>query len=121
MRFFLEDKRAKTDLEAALADATDDTIRYLAHLFLGGLAERERRLAEARREYEDARAVGPGFQTPYVALTRIEAALGHDALAREQAITAVQLMKTDDDPWWDFRIGFDRESLRWLRAEARKP
>jgi tetratricopeptide (TPR) repeat protein len=121
VRLFLEDKRAKADLEAALADATDDTIRYLAHLFLGGLAEREQRLAEARREYEEARAVGPGFQTPYVALSRIEAALGREDLAREHALVGVQLTRTDDDPWWDFRIGFDRESLRWLRAEARKP
>jgi hypothetical protein len=36
-------------------------------------------------------------------------------------MVALQLKKADDDPWWDLRIGFDRESLLWLRAEARTP
>lgn len=121
VRFFLEDKRAKADLDAALADATNDTVRYLAHLFLGGLAERENRLADAVREYESARALGAGHQTPYAALSRVEGVLGHSDRARELALAGVQLRKSDDDPWWDHRIGFDRESLFWLRAEARKP
>jgi tetratricopeptide (TPR) repeat protein len=121
VRFFLGDKRAKGDLDAALTDARDDTVRYLAHLFLGGLAEREDHLAEALGEYESARAVGAGYQTPYVAMSRIEDALGHADRARELALVAVQLEKSDDDPWWDHRIGFDREGLNWLRAEARRP
>lgn len=121
LRFVLEDKRAKSDLDAALADAPDDTVRYLAHVVLGGLAEREHHVADALREYESARAVGAGYQTPYVALSRIEQALGHEDRARELAFVAFQLQKNDDDPWWDLRIGFDRESLRWLRAESRKP
>jgi tetratricopeptide (TPR) repeat protein len=121
VRFVLEDKRAKADLEAALSDATDDTVRYLAHLFLGGLAERENRAGDARREYEEAGAIGDGYQTPHVALSRVDGALGDNEHAREHALIAVQLKKSDDDPWWDHRIGFDRESLRWLRAEARKP
>jgi hypothetical protein len=118
--FFLGDKRAKAELDAALADAASDTTRYLAHLFLGGLAERENRLPDAAREYESARTIGAGYQTPYVALSRIEEALGHGERARELALFALQLVKTDD-PWWDHRIGFDRESLTWLRTEARKP
>jgi tetratricopeptide (TPR) repeat protein len=116
---FLGDKRATAELDAALSTAPSDTIRYLAHLFLGGLAERENRLSDAAREYENARALGAGFQTPYVALSRIEHALGHVERARELAAFALQLAKTDDDPWWDHRIGFDRESLTWLRAEVR--
>ena len=121
VRLFLEDKRARPELDAALADAQDNTIRYLAHLFLGGLAERQQRLADAQREYDEARALGSGHQTPYAALSRVEMALGHHDRARELATVAVQLHKTDDDPWMDFRIGFDRESLTWLRAEARTP
>jgi hypothetical protein len=119
--FFLEDRRAKTELDAALAYATNDTVRYLAHLFLGGLAERENRLMDALHEYESARALGAGYQTPYVALSRIEEALGDGEHARELALVAVQLHKNDDDPWWDHRIGFDRETLNWLRAEVRRP
>ena len=121
VRFYLEDTRANADLEAALADAGDDTVRYLAHLFLGGLAERENRLADALREYDAAHALGTGQQTPYVAMSRVEAALGHGGRARELTLAALQSEKTDADPWLDHRIGFDRESLLWLRREARTP
>jgi tetratricopeptide (TPR) repeat protein len=122
IRFFRNDGHAGPELNAAIADADDDTIRYLAHLFLGGIAERANHLDEALREYDAARALGAGFQTPLAALSRVEDALGHTDRARELALIAVGLDKSDsDDPWWDHRIGFDRESLRWLRAEVRKP
>jgi tetratricopeptide (TPR) repeat protein len=122
LRLFMADGRAKAELDAAVADSADDRVRYLAHLFLGGLAEREHHLEEARHEYDTARTVGPDFQTPYVALSRVEQSLGHDARARELALAALHLDKSDaDDPWWDHRIGFDRESLYWLRDEVRRP
>jgi hypothetical protein len=91
-------------------------------MFLGGLAERENRLVDALREYEHARTAGPDFQTPYVALSRVEQALGHDGRARQLALAGLQLEKiAADDPWWDHRIGFDRESLYWLRDQVRRP
>jgi tetratricopeptide (TPR) repeat protein len=122
VRVFLADGRAKAELDAAVADARDDEVRYLAHLFLGGLAERENDLADALQEFELARTAGPDFQTPYVALSRVEQALGHDGRARELALVGLQLEKSAaDDPWWDHRIGFDRESLYWLRDEVRRP
>jgi len=122
VRFVLGDGRDKGEFAAAIADAADDTIRYLAHLFLGGLAERENRLADALQEYELARTAGPDFQTPLVALSRVEQTLGHDSRARELALAGLQLEKhAADDPWWDHRIGFDRESLYWLRDEVRRP
>ena len=121
VRLLLSDKRARTDFDAALENAANDTVRYLAHLFLGGIAERENRLTDALREYEVVRSLGAGYQTPYAALSRVEGALGRADRARELAMVGLQLKKADDDPWWDLRIGFDRESLLWLRAEARKP
>jgi hypothetical protein len=121
MRLLLSDKRARSEFDAALENATNDTVRYLAHLFLGGIAERENHLSDALQEYEAVRSLGAGHQTPYAALSRVEGALGHGDRARELAMFALQLEKADDDPWWDLRIGFDRESLVWLRAEARKP
>jgi tetratricopeptide (TPR) repeat protein len=122
IRFVLADGRATTELEAAVADADNDTTRYLAHLFLGGVAERNNRLEDALREYTRARDAGAEFQTPYVAMSRIEQALGHTSVANELALQALGLDKSDnDDPWWDHRIGFDRASLEWLRAEVRKP
>jgi tetratricopeptide (TPR) repeat protein len=122
VRFVLGDGRVKGELDAAVADAADDTVRYLAHMLLGGLAEREHRLSDALQEYDLARTVGPDFQTPYVALSRIEQALGHPERAREVALMGLQLNKgAADDPWWDHRIGFDRESLYWLRDQVRRP
>jgi hypothetical protein len=122
VRLFMADGRAKSELDAAVADAQDDGVRYLAHLFLGGLSERDNHLEDARHEYESARMVGPDFQTPYVALSRIEQALGHEDRARELALAGLRLEKSDaDDPWWDHRVGFDRQSLYWLRDEVRHP
>jgi len=122
VRFVLGDGRDKGELAAAIVDAQDDTVRYLAHMFLGGLAERGDHLADAVQEYELARTAGPDFQTPLVALSRVEQALGHDGRARELALAGLRLEKTAaDDPWWDHRIGFDRESLYWLRDEVRRP
>jgi hypothetical protein len=118
IRLFLhDDDRARPELEAALADANDDTTRYLAHLFLGGLAERKRP-DDARREYEAAVAVGPRYQSGYVALSRVEDTLGHHEHARALALLCAQLQKYGDDPWWDYRLKFDREALKRLRADA---
>jgi hypothetical protein len=121
VNFFLEDSRAKARFDAALTRADDDTARYLAHLFLGGVAERNHRPSDAAAEYEAARALGAQYQTPYVALSRVEESLGHGERARGLALQGAQLVKGDDDPWWDFRISLDRPALVWLRAEARRP
>jgi hypothetical protein len=44
IHLLLRDKRAAGDLSTVLQDATEDSIRYLAHLFLGAVAEQEGRL-----------------------------------------------------------------------------
>jgi hypothetical protein len=54
-------------------------------------------------------------------MSRAEDALGHAGRARDLAHVALQLTKGDDDPWWDHRIGFDRDDLTWLRADVRRP
>jgi tetratricopeptide (TPR) repeat protein len=114
------DDRARETFEAALASATELRDRYLAHLFLGGMAERENRIDDAQREYEAARALAPGCQTPYIALARIEQALGRPDRAREIATAFTTLPDKTNDPWWDYHLGgFDQVLLAWLRAEAR--
>jgi len=116
------DDRGLRDLEAALARADDDRDRYLAHLFLGRFAEQHEKLDEARREYEAAMAVGPLFQTAFVALGRVEEALGRPARARQLAAAYAVLTDKREDPWWDYYLGgFDQISLEWLRQEARRP
>jgi hypothetical protein len=65
--------------------------------------------------------VGARYQTAYVALSRVEEALGHSDRARAVAQDYVQLTDKADDPWWDFRLGgFNSGALRWLRIEARR-
>jgi tetratricopeptide (TPR) repeat protein len=117
IHLLLRDGRAARDLSMVLQDTTDDSIRYLAHLFVGAIAEREERLADALREYQAARQVGAPYQTACVALSHVEDALGHSARARATALECVALKKADD-PWW--RLGpFDPRTLDWLHAEAR--
>ena len=65
IRLFLEDNRAKQPSSTPRSPTRgDDTVRYLAHLFLGGVAERGNLLSDALREYEAAQAAGPRYQTP---------------------------------------------------------
>jgi tetratricopeptide (TPR) repeat protein len=117
----LDDGRAPAELEAALGHATDDGSRYLAHLFLGAVAEQRKDLDTARREYEAAKAIGP-YQTPYVALGRIEEQSGHGERARSIAADYARLPDKVEDPWWDYRLGgFITGALAWLRREAGQP
>jgi tetratricopeptide (TPR) repeat protein len=117
-QFLHDDERARPELEAALADADNDTVRYLAHLFLGAVDEHVNQLAAAKDDYEAAIAVSPRYQTGYVGLSRIEESLGHHERAQELALLCAQIAKGDDDPWWDFRVRFDRDALHALRRQA---
>jgi tetratricopeptide (TPR) repeat protein len=120
VRFGARDDRSVHDFESALEHATDDSTRYLAHLFMGAFAERQNRFEDARREYEMALALGPLYQTGFIALGRVEEALGHSARARELAQQYAALGEKHEDPWWDYHLGgFDQSTLRWLRGEAR--
>jgi hypothetical protein len=122
VRFTTGDDRGLASLEAALAHADDDRVRYLAHLFCGRFAERQNRIEDARREYEAAMAVGSAYQSAYVALSRIEETLGHSARARDLARAYSSLRDKQEDPWWDYHLGgFDAITFEWLRREARTP
>ena len=116
LRVQQRDARAHEDLTGVLQDATDEPTRYLAHLFLGGLAERERDFDEAASRYEAAHRLGDRHQTPFVALSRVELARGHADRARELARELISLEGVDEDPWWTYHLGeFDRDALQWLR------
>jgi tetratricopeptide (TPR) repeat protein len=118
IHFLAEDKRARADLEQALADATDASTQYLAHLFLGDVAVHEERHRDALREYEAAIAVGPRYQTGYIAAARMADALGESDRARELAMACVAVEK-NEDPWWDYQVGgVNMPMLLWLRQAA---
>ena len=115
------DNRAAEDLEAAVRDATNDGVRYLAHLFLGAEAERREHLEDARREYEAAHQLGPA-QSSAVALSLVESALGHADRARAVTAEYAQAAHHAEDPWWNYLLGgFEPGAIGWLRAEARRP
>ena len=121
IHFRQRDGRARAEIEAALADATDVATKYLAHLFLGAIAERESRLTDALDEYEQAEATGPAYQTAYVAICRVAEALGDAARAQRAAATFVGIEK-HEDPWWDYHLGgLNMAALDWLRGAAHTP
>jgi tetratricopeptide (TPR) repeat protein len=121
VHFLQHDSRARADLEQALVEATDIGTRYLAHVFLGDLAESDKRPADALREYEAAMAVGPRYQTAYVAAARMADALGEFERAREIALALVGVEKRED-PWWNYRLGeLNMPALQWLRTAAQEP
>jgi tetratricopeptide (TPR) repeat protein len=116
------DARADRDFDTALEHADDDRMRYLSHLLRGLAAERSGRLGVALEEYDLALARGASFQTGYVAVSRVNEALGQREGARAVAQEYAMLEEKADDPWWDFNLGgFEAETLAWLRAEARRP
>jgi tetratricopeptide (TPR) repeat protein len=119
IHFQQQDSRARGELEAALADASDTATTYLAHLFLGATAERENHLADALAQYEKARTIGPHYQTAYIAVIRMAEALGDTERARQTALTFVATEKRED-PWWDYHLGgLNMPVLEWLRAAVR--
>jgi tetratricopeptide (TPR) repeat protein len=118
IHFLSDDNRARAELEQALADATDAPTQYMAHLFLGEVAERDKRQADAMREYEAAIAVGPTYQTGYVAAARMADSLGESDRARELAMACVRIER-HEDPWWDYQLGgVNMTMLVWLRQAA---
>lgn len=96
--------------------------RYLAHLFAGAVDELEHEWPSARQHYAQALAISSDRQTPYVALSFVEQAMGHEARARELVETWSQRrMSEQDDPWWDYQNGgVDEEAFTWLRAQVVK-
>jgi tetratricopeptide (TPR) repeat protein len=113
-------KGARLELEPLARSAALPRIRYLAHLFLGAVAEYQNDLAAARVAYLDALSIGPDCQTPYIALTFVEQAMGHGDSARALMARYAALSKdTTRDPWWAYQNGgIDAESLVWLRQQA---
>jgi tetratricopeptide (TPR) repeat protein len=113
-------KGARLEFEPLARNSALPRIRYLAHLFLGAVAEYQNDLAAARVEYLDALSIGPDCQTPYIALTFVEQAMGYGDSARELMARYAALSKdTTPDPWWAYQNGeIDAESLVWLRQQA---
>lgn len=118
VHILLRDRRAERELSEVVRSAKDPAVLYLAHLFRGGIAARNRRQIEARRDYEAARRAGPRYQAACVALSHLEAAGGNLAEGRRLALECVAL-PPDDDPWW-WMGSLDPKTPDWLHAEVRR-
>jgi tetratricopeptide (TPR) repeat protein len=117
------DDRAAADLTSALGDEAEPEIRYLAHLFLGRIAERDRHLPVAIAEYEAARAAAPQFQSACVALSNAYSLAGDLPRARTASIECLTLESNDEnpDPWWMFDAGLlDVTTTKWVHEEVQR-
>lgn len=120
----VHDSRAPRDLESALAAAQSADAKYLAHLLLGGVAERERTADNAVAHYQAARQLLPTAHAACVALSHAHGLTGATQAARDVALECLSLQpqaEDDLDPWILFRYGFlDLASAAWLHGEARQ-
>jgi hypothetical protein len=110
---------AREQLDEVAARASRADLQYLAHLFIGALAERDSRPEDAAREYDAAHAAAP-HQSSFVARIRVAQALGRDDRAQALAAELAGVAAPDDDPWWSYNAGLTGgELVEWLRKEAR--
>jgi hypothetical protein len=121
LRLLQRDGRAADDATGILRASTDPEARYLALLFRGAIAERDRSLAEAIHNFEDARREDVDTQTACVTLSHAHGLAGD--LTRSAAI-AIECLARDTgaevmDPWWPFRAGLmDLTTTNWLHDHA---
>ena len=110
---------ARGELERVASRESDDSLRYLAQLFLGGLAESERDYETARRAYAAAADTIPGAQAAMIALSFAESMLGREAQASTLlAGTFADAGAAVDDPWSAYQNGgLSVVALSWLRQE----
>lgn len=98
-----DDDDARRLFEKATVASTPST-RYLSHLLLGSMDERDGELASAERHYADASKVFPYAQSGHVALASLFARSGRARQANAEIAhtppgDAARLLF---DPWWMF-------------------
>ena len=108
------------------ADADDPRVRYLAQLFLGSLAERDGRYADAERAYVGAIGIYPSGQAGPLALSQILSRTGREAEARQAIAYLVTRTGAITEPLWTYLppprmdVMDHQRALVELRAEVRK-
>ena len=124
IRLLQRDERAADDAAGVLRASTDPEARYLALLFRGAIAERDRNLAEAIHDYEEARFEDVDPQTACVTLSHAHGLAGNvpQSAAAAAECLARDVAADDMDPWWPFRVGLmDLTTTKWLHDRAVRP
>jgi len=119
-----EDEAAASLLQVLELPSREDIV-YRSRMVLGGMAERDGRLADAIGHYEAATNAIPSWQVAYVALGHALHASGSHDRAREVLDRALAIdMKTADEilgGWWSYELGIAlrfEPILERLRAEV---
>jgi tetratricopeptide (TPR) repeat protein len=115
-------KEAKESLSTALA-GKEDSIKYLAHLFLGRCLEDSQDLRGAIDEYKAALALRPETQIGAVALAHALALRGDSEGARQvlEPVLVYSGNRRTVDPYWAYLIGtpdLSNAMLEALRSES---
>ena len=97
---------ARRALDEVAASDGPAHLRYLAHLFLGDLAEREQQPDRARLAYESALALVPTAQAPMLALSLLCDGAGEPECARRWLSRSMAATGRGRlDPWWAYQRG----------------
>lgn len=112
---------AREQLRMVTNGTSSRELRYLAHLFLGGLADIEGNFEGAYDEYEAAHAIHPDAQSACIALMRVARLTGRTDLEQELLARYPARPRTGEDPWWYFSMGFDIDLMAWLHARVTTP
>jgi hypothetical protein len=115
---------ARRSFEQAATAPTPST-RYLAHLFLGAMDERDGQLQAAESHYRAASSVFPYAQSGRVALSSLLARTGRGAEAAAVIVRTApsSLAATSFDPWWLYLPPSPfvaADTLRGMYAEVQK-
>lgn len=112
---------AREQLRMVADRATSRQLRYMAHLILGGIAEKEGRTDLAYEEYNTAHSIQADAQTAHIALMRAARMTGRLDLAQRLFTEYATRAAGSEDPWWYFSMGVDTDLVAWLHAQATRP
>jgi predicted Zn-dependent protease len=114
-------QEAVIELERAASGTKDPLLQYYAAMFLGAADEELSKDDAARAAYQRASAMFPRAQSPYLALSALNARRG----SRQAALSSIAPMfalpfnaEYRDDPWWRYatlqgRPAADRLERLW--------
>jgi tetratricopeptide (TPR) repeat protein len=117
-----EPDEARTQLQAVVDAGSPTPLVFLAHLFLGGLAEDEGSLPGAVRSYETALTIVPLSQSAAVALSEARHRIGDLPGARQALLAGVAEAgrRAAADPFWNYPLGASTDALARLEALRRE-
>jgi tetratricopeptide (TPR) repeat protein len=123
IRMLEGDEDTAQQLFQRAASSPSRSTAYLAHMFLGAIAERDSAWDDAERHYRDARAILPAGQTAALGLAALLDRRGRtDDSAREiAAMFERTALRQITDPWWAYFNALGRDAdviLRALRTEV---